>query len=183
MAIQTGPTGEWKFGWGTTTEAVALYLAVLAEVVGAVAGPAIVVTQLGFPTSTLLVALYAAGSAACVPTALATSSAAAIASLFGFALAFGSIPILNAQIANEASVEMQGRAAGFNYAVMTLAWVSSPYAYYYMFSETITDDDDQTHVNNVTSSLIWWVTLAILALASVTVAAYVPESSASKLVP
>jgi|AntAceMinimDraft_1070359.scaffolds.fasta_scaffold62585_3 polyferredoxin len=78
---------------------------------------------------------------------------------------------------------MKGRAAGFNYAAVTLAWVSIPYAYYYIFAGTITDDEDQTHVSNVTSSLIWWVTLALLALASVTVAVYVPESSASKLAP
>ena len=101
-----------------------------AEVIGAVTGPAILVSRFGFKTSSLLAILFAVGATACVPTALVASSAAAIASLVFFALALGAIPILNAQISNEASVEMQGRVAGFNYAVMTLAWVSSPYAYY-----------------------------------------------------
>jgi len=156
---------------------------VFAEVIGAVTGPAILVSSFGFKTSSLLAVLFAVGAVACVPTALVTSSAAAISSLFFFALALGSIPILNAQISNEASVEMQGRVAGFNYAVMTLAWVSSPYAYYYMFADTITDDDDQTHPQDVTSSLIWWVTLAILALSSVIIFAFIPESKESKLIP
>jgi len=156
---------------------------VFAEVIGAVTGPAILVSRFGFKTSSLLAILFAVGATACVPTALVASSAAAIASLVFFALALGAIPILNAQISNEASVEMQGRVAGFNYAVMTLAWVSSPYAYYYMFAGTITDDDDQTHSHNVTSCLIWWVTLGILALSSALVSAFVPESKESKLVP
>jgi len=41
---------------------------------------------------------------------------------------------------------------------MTLAWATSPYIYWVMYVDEIKGtDDDQTHTNDHSSSLFWWV--------------------------
>eukprot|EP00615_Pteridomonas_danica_P003255 CAMPEP_0114363980 /NCGR_PEP_ID=MMETSP0101-20121206/27098_1 /TAXON_ID=38822 ORGANISM="Pteridomonas danica, Strain PT" /NCGR_SAMPLE_ID=MMETSP0101 /ASSEMBLY_ACC=CAM_ASM_000211 /LENGTH=86 /DNA_ID=CAMNT_0001511143 /DNA_START=123 /DNA_END=380 /DNA_ORIENTATION=- len=84
-------------------------------------------------------------------------------SLFIVGVGFGSLPAISAQIANEAHADQQGQVNGFNYAVSTLAWAVSPYAYWAMYEAYVDDDayendnsNDVTHVNNIPSSLIWW---------------------------
>mmetsp|Transcript_7948 Transcript_7948/g.13323 ORF Transcript_7948/g.13323 Transcript_7948/m.13323 type:complete len:318 (-) Transcript_7948:812-1765(-) len=192
--------GEWKFGWETKQEAVALYLSVMAGVVGAVLGPRLLSLTSGFQYSFLIAGMSMVSAVSCVPAALSSTSAGAMASLFFFGIGFGNVPAISAQIGSEARPEDQGRVQGFNYAVMTVAWCVGPFMYWAMFDAYLDDDafevddyDDDgddgddgdssasTHAHNTASSLMWWVTAAILVAASLFMVLVVKNSTSPML--
>jgi hypothetical protein len=89
---------------------------------------------------------------------------------------------------------------GFNYAIMTAAWCVGPFVYWAMFEKYVdddayeyddyTDDDDAddadddgstTHPHNIPSSLMWWVTAAILSVSAAVMLFVVKDSTATKL--
>ena len=79
-----------------------------------------------------------------------------------------------------------------NYAIMTVAWATGPYAYWYMFVEYIDDDffdddddDDKNddHATDRQSSLIWFMSCACLVLAAIVMKFVAGDATDPKLKP
>jgi MFS family permease len=173
--------GEWKFGWGTDMEAVALYISIFAGILGAVVIPRLMLSQ-GVSYSHMLATMCFISAVGCIPSGFSTSNLQIMFSLLMVGVGFGALPGISAQIANEATAEEQGRVNGFNYAISTAAWASGPYAYWYMYVVYVDDDDsnDVTHTHNTASSLLWWVTSGIFFVAGM-IMMFVKDSDGDKL--
>eukprot|EP00614_Pseudopedinella_elastica_P035526 CAMPEP_0172619730 /NCGR_PEP_ID=MMETSP1068-20121228/96562_1 /TAXON_ID=35684 /ORGANISM="Pseudopedinella elastica, Strain CCMP716" /LENGTH=540 /DNA_ID=CAMNT_0013426643 /DNA_START=201 /DNA_END=1823 /DNA_ORIENTATION=+ len=201
--------GEWKFGWLTPEEAVALVLSFCPAALGAIGAPWLAVRAFGgtLNYAALIASFALLASVASVFAGLATSDLGVFIALFFFGVGFGNSPAIYSQISAEAGPEKQGRVQGFNYAVYTVAWASAPLIYQAMFAAYIDDDsifndeddgdddctddhggddgcgddDVMTHVHNLPSSLIWWVSAVVLFIAAAFMFFVVGNSTASKL--
>mmetsp|Transcript_15218 Transcript_15218/g.19745 ORF Transcript_15218/g.19745 Transcript_15218/m.19745 type:complete len:490 (-) Transcript_15218:183-1652(-) len=174
--------GEWKFGWDPSSESFVQFVVISAGLIGA-----LLIASLSQNYTQLCVANVISGSCfvsafSCVPIGLLSKNSFVLIGCFFMGLGFGNAPALFSQISAEVPRALQGRAQGFNYAVMTVAWASGPLVYWAMFSGRVSDDSAQTHTHNTTASLFWWVSFALLFAAGVVMKRLVGDLVNSKLV-
>jgi len=112
----------------------------------------------------------------CVFSGFSSDNLEVMFAIFFAGIGFGTLPALSAQIANEAPAEQQGRVNGFNYAVSTAAWATSPYAFWALY-EGYVDDDLTTHENDIASSLWWWVSAGLFFLAAIIMLCFLQDST------
>lgn len=176
--------GQWKFGWGTNTQAYILGSTIISNLVGSILGPKFLDysgSNINAEYSKMVTSMASVAALSCIALFFVTTSSEVIVLMTFFSLGTGCTPAISARISAAAQPNEQGQVQGVNSAVSSLAWAAGSYAFWGMFDASVADDysiDDHTATTTATTS-IWgnsfWIFNCGLMLGVILVEAWIAQ--------